>query len=326
MMRLLPALFSPAGRRARLSILIFHRVLPTADELRPGDVDAATFDWQMALMAKTFNVLPLAEACVRLKRGTLPARSACITFDDGYADNIEVAVPILARHGLHATFFVASGYLDGGRMWNDSVIEWVRGIPTKQLDLRSKGFGSYPLATAADRRSAIGALISELKYLPMEQRTERVDDLVNTHPVTLPTDLMMTHAQVRDLLAAGMEVGGHTVTHPILARIDTDAAYAEIADGKRKLEEITGRPIRLFAYPNGKPTQDYSPEHVRLVREMGFEAAVSTVWGAAHRQCDLFQLPRFTPWQRTTSKFQLEMLRNYTRRGMPTTADALPSA
>ena len=97
------AMFSPAGRRAKLSTLIYHRVLPEPDPLRTGDPDAATFRWQMGLLARHFNVLPLPEAARRLQDGTLPARAACVTFDDGYADNFTIALPILREAGIPAT-------------------------------------------------------------------------------------------------------------------------------------------------------------------------------------------------------------------------------
>ncbi|MEJ2346942.1 MAG: polysaccharide deacetylase family protein [Gammaproteobacteria bacterium] len=322
MMRSISALLSPRGRLARLPILIFHRVLPSRDPLRPGDPDAATFEWQMKLVARQFNVLPLSEACERWGQRSLPARALCITFDDGYADNVELALPILKRHGLHSTFFIATGFMNGGRMWNDTVIEWVRGLQEGELDLRSLDLGVRSIRTIEDKRSTLGAVLTSLKYLPLERRLEHVGKLVDDRADRLPTDLMMTDAQVNELLAEGMEVGGHTVNHPILARVDHDTALWEIQEGKRQLEEITGHAVRLFAYPNGKPGIDYGPEHVQMVREAGFAAAVSTAWGAGRRSSDLFQLPRFTPWQRSPTQFHMEMMRNYMRRGMPAAADS----
>ena len=116
--------------------------------------------------------------------------------------------------------------------------------------------------------------------------------------------------QVRQLHQAGMEIGGHTVNHPIIARLPAPAARQEIADGKAALEAMIGAPVRLFAYPNGKPGQDYQAEHVAMVKQLGFDAAVSTSWGAARAGSDLFQLPRFTPWDRDQLRFTLRMMKN----------------
>lgn len=311
---LLKSIAALGGVRQRLSILIYHRVLPQPDPLFPDELDAARFERQLALVNDCFRLVPLRDGLRGLREGALPPRAACITFDDGYADNAEIALPILQRHGAPATFFVASGFLDGGRMWNDTVIELVRRAPAT-VDLTRAGFGVLQLDTIAQRQAAIGALLGQLKYLPLEQRQERVDLLCKLIPVALPDDLMMRSAQVRQLHAAGMEIGGHTVRHPILARIDAAAARREIADGKEALEALTGSPVRSFAYPNGKPGQDYLAEHARMAREIGFDAAVSTSWGAAGPASDPFQLPRFTPWDQGRARFVLRMLQNMRRDG-----------
>jgi len=109
---------------------------------------------------------------------------------------------------------------------------------------------------------------------------------------------------------AGLDVGAHTVRHPILAELSAEDAWSEIAESKRELEALLQRPVTLFAYPNGKPGSDYRGEHVRMVKEAGYTAAVSTAWGAATRDSDVLQLPRFTPWSRNPLKFDLMMLRN----------------
>ena len=126
MFRLPMGLLSPAGPKARLSILIFHRVHQQRDPLFPGEVDATDFDNICAWARSMFNVLPLDEAVTRHASHSLPERALSITFDDGYADNHDVAMPILRKHGITATFFIASGFLNGGRMWNDTAIEAMR--------------------------------------------------------------------------------------------------------------------------------------------------------------------------------------------------------
>jgi peptidoglycan/xylan/chitin deacetylase (PgdA/CDA1 family) len=122
---------------------------------------------------------------------------------------------------------------------------------------------------------------------------------------------MMTTAQVQQLHGAGMAIGGHTVNHPILARLDVAEARREMMEGKAALEAMTGEPVRLFAYPNGKPHEDYQAEHVALARELGFEAAVSTAWGARREPADVYQLPRFTPWDRDPLRFVVRLARNF---------------
>lgn len=299
----------------RLSILIYHRVVPEPDPLVPELVCAKEFDWQLAVLGRWFTVLPLREAVARIRSDTLPIRAACVTFDDGYADNATLALPILRRRGVPATFFLATSFIDGGRMWNDSVIETIRRARGETLDARCIALGTLSISTIDLRRRAIQKVLAALKYLPLEERQRRVQALGVETSQPLPSDLMMTAEQVRRLHASGMEIGAHTVTHPILARLSPEHADNEIRESKRRLEAITGSPISLFAYPNGKPGRDYCREHVGMVRKQGFEAAVSTARGVAHTASDPFQLPRFTPWDRTPGKFLLRLLLNTFRTG-----------
>lgn len=299
---------SPRGTRARLSVYIWHRVAPTPDPMFPGELHAERFARTLGWIKRWFNVLPLDEAVRRLSDGALPARAAAITFDDGYADNLTVAAPILQAAGLHATFFVATGYLDGGRMWNDGLIEAVRRSPLDVLD--TPQWGRFSLADWRGREAAALRLIDQIKYLEPTDREQAVVDVARAAHTTLPTDLMMSSAQVVQLHRLGFAIGAHTVSHPILAKISLPRAREEIGGGRDALERLIGARVPLFAYPNGKPGRDYLPEHVALVRELGFDAAVSTAWGASASGDDIFQLRRFTPWDAGRLRFGIRMAQN----------------
>jgi len=313
-MRALFQLLSPAGQQARLTVLIFHRVLREPDALFPDEVDAARFDTLLSWVASWFNVLPLDTAIQQLHQGSLPARAAALSFDDGYADNHDVALPLLRKHGLPCSFFVATGFLDGGRMWNDTLIEAVRLSQLSTLDLRGlvdgrgEDLGQHVLGEDANRRAALGRLIERVKYLAPEPRQACVDAIAARAEVCPPDDLMMSSEQVRALHRAGMQIGAHTVSHPILATLDPQTAADEIGRSRDALQALLGHKVGLFAYPNGRPGADYLPDvHPAMVRELGFEAAVSTRWAAARRSDDVFQIPRFTPWDRGRLKFGLRL-------------------
>jgi peptidoglycan/xylan/chitin deacetylase (PgdA/CDA1 family) len=308
--KLLLSLRSPAGPNARLSVLIFHRVLTEPDALFPEEIHARRFDELCGWLAAWFNVLPLDQAVARLKDGTLPARAACITFDDGYADNYSVAMPILQRHGLTATFFIATGFLDGGRMWNDTIIETIRACQGAVLDLSALGLGSHVLGTVTAQQAAIASLIGQIKYHPVAQRISLTEEIARIAKVQPPQNLMMTSAEVKAMRQAGMQIGAHTVSHPILASLVDDQARQEIGDSKRFLEQLLGELVTVFAYPNGKPGEDYSPQSVEVVRSLGFDAAVSTQWGVSRKGDDPLQIKRFTPWDKTRLRFGLRLLRN----------------
>jgi len=312
---LLRAAATLASRRGpgSLLVLIFHRVLPARDALLPDEPDAADFSAQMDLIERNFSVLPLRAAVQRLRSNSLPARSLCITFDDGYANNCEVALPILKARGIPATVFVAPGFLSGGRMFNDTVIEAVRRAPA-ELDLTREGFGRHALPDDAARVRAISAILPVLKYLPQAERLQRAATVAERVGAELPDDLMMTEDQVRRLHREGIEIGAHTVNHPILANVDEITARREIVESKARLEEMIGARVSSFAYPNGGPTRDYTARDVVLAREAGFDVALSTAWGAATPERDPHQIPRIAPWDRTAFRFGLRLVRAYVER------------
>jgi peptidoglycan/xylan/chitin deacetylase (PgdA/CDA1 family) len=309
MIEKLPLLAWP--RQQGLTTLIFHRVLPEIDPMRPGEPGLIQFEQLMRFIALNFTVLPLRESVDRLVRGILPHRTCSITFDDGYADNFTLALPILEKYRLPATVFVATGYLDGGRMFNDAVIDALARSPRQLLDLSELELGSYSIATSEEKRNAIGAILGKLKYRPPEQRDVEVTRLIELcESGPLPSDIMLTSDQVGELSRRGIEIGGHTVAHTILTTLDDKWAQREIFEGKKQLEELTGKPVTVFAYPNGRPQQDYAAHHVSMVREAGFDVAVTTAYGVANPATDLLQLPRFTPWSRSPVRASFQLLRN----------------
>lgn len=309
---------SPSGAGGRLQILIFHRVLARPDPLFPDDLAADDFDLICTRARRLHNVLALDEAVRRLRDGKLPERAAAITFDDGYADNHDVAMPILARHGLPATFFIATGYLGSGVMWNDWIIEAVRRTARASVQLADVAPGpaeALALGTPSERRHAIRRAIGRAKYLEPLQRQEFVRAFAAVLGAEDPPQLMMSPAQVRQMRMGGMQIGAHTVSHPILLGRDASTVRDEIVGSRDALQALLDEPVRLFAYPNGKAGVDFGPDTTELVRQAGFEAAVTTEPGVADVHTDLMQLPRFSPWERDELRFTWRLVQNVGRSG-----------
>lgn len=293
-----------------LLIVSYHRVLSVPDPLLPGEPDVQQFCRQLDWLQGCFHILTVKEAVRRRRTGALSPRSLCITFDDGYANNAEIAVPELARRGIAATFFVASGYTRGLNMWNDQVIEAVRRAPDG-FDLAELGLRACVLGDDQSRIVAIGLLLAAFKYRPPAERARCVARLCEATQMSAPGPLMMNESQVRAVADAGMEVGAHTVSHPILTSLPEDEARREIVHGKGQLEDMIGRPVVSFAYPNGRPKTDYRRTHVDMVRAAGYESAVSTAWGSVRADSDVLQLPRVVPWDRTRARYLMRLMRCY---------------
>jgi peptidoglycan/xylan/chitin deacetylase (PgdA/CDA1 family) len=240
-----------AVRRGGPVVLCYHRVGdPTGSPYDRAAWDATPeeFDEQLAFLAENFEVVgPDAE----LRRGRV-----LITFDDGYRDNHDVAWPLLRRHGLTATFFVTTGFIDDGRpAWWDQ-IAW---------SVRSRG--------GTDEE--IRAQLERYKQLPGDETAAFLAELA-TAP--MPQDVWMTWDHVRALRDGGMTIGGHSVTHPVLSRLTPREQQAEIEHCGERLRQELGQPMRWFSYPVG--LRDAFDEHTRAaLRAAGVERAFS-LYGA----------------------------------------------
>lgn len=274
----------------------------------PDEVDATRFSWQMALVRRYCAPLALSEGVRRLVDGTLPPRAVAITFDDGYADNASVAWPILSGLGVPATFYIAPGFLDGGVMWNDVVIESIRRASLATLDSEWPQPASAAVDAASRRASLAEEIIRDIKHLPPAERLTRAEGVRRRALISPPTDLMMTRLEVRALSAAGAGIGAHTMTHPILRTLPDSEAVDEITGSRDALELITGQRIDSFAYPNGRRDADYTVRDRDLVASLGFDYAASTNWGVCASSSDVFQLPRFTPWDRSPERWLARLL------------------
>lgn len=296
-------------RGGRVCILNYHRVLQSADPLLESEPDIQTFHWQMELLSDCFNVIPLPEAVERLASDCIPPRAVCISFDDGYRSVHDFALPILKKFNLPATVFVTSGYVDGGVMWNDQIISAIQLLSSRQLDLRELGLGLHSLESTSDRQAAMNNITNKSKYLPPAARDDLSKKLRSLTADCPAHSLMLDRKMIANLVDQGIEIGAHTITHPILTRLDDETARREIADCKEHLESITGCRARLFAYPNGKFGVDFDHRHARMAQEAGFMAAFTTSIGAATCSHDRFQLPRSRPWDETPMRFALRLLR-----------------
>ena len=297
------------GRTSRLPIIVHHRVLERPDPLLPDTIDARALDEHFEMLARLFTVLPLDEAVEMAAEGTLPRRAVSITFDDGYRDNIDVALPILKKHRLTATVYLASSFLDGGRMFCDTAIECARRLPTGEVDLSAFGLGRREVSDVPSRIRVGSEINNAVKYRPLAEREalcERIEALVDE---PLPDDLMMTSDQVTRSSREGITFGGHTVNHPNLAGLDAETARREIVHNREAITSLTGKAPRSFAYPFGKPGTNYTTSTMALVREAGYTSAVSMSWGVATVDAQRFQLPRFGPAERHGKAFYTRMLK-----------------
>jgi peptidoglycan/xylan/chitin deacetylase (PgdA/CDA1 family) len=296
-LRLAGDLHSPAA-----AILMYHSVLPEpavqADSLGGIIHSEVEFRAQMELLAREFHPVSLDELAKRFQAGhDLPKRSVVVTFDDGYADNYEVAMPILDRFSVPAVFYATVDCVENRKLpWPSRLRFAFRNTKlTAWADPLSK---SWTLSDPPHREQAYLAacdVCCRLSGAAQEEFVQRIEQELNARLPVESGSLMMTYDQLRGLTLRGHIVGSHTITHPNMAQLKPEDAHRELAESKQRLELHMGQPINHFSYPCPALTPHWSERTVEQSRALGYETAVTTDGGLAQRGDNLLRLKRLRP-------------------------------
>ena len=309
-------------RRPRAVVLVYHRVGERGLDPWHLTIDPEIFAGQMETLARDWSPLSLAELVEGFVSRRLPERAVAVTFDDGYADNLEVAAPILLDHGIPATLFVATDLVDaGGPPWWDelaSLLLGPAGLPPTLTLSSGGGRWEIPPLAAGERRSATNALPPweaepgtrlrvhyevwlALRALDTPTRESALDEIAEWAGVSRPSGhVLLTWEQLRELAALpGFDLGAHTLTHPALPNCSPEEARAEIAGGADRLRARIGVEVEQFAYPFGT----WSRSVAQLVAELGFRAAYTTDRHAISWSSSPHALPRVPAEARAPGEF-----------------------
>jgi peptidoglycan/xylan/chitin deacetylase (PgdA/CDA1 family) len=257
-------------------------------------VSPSAFERHVAYLAAHYHVLPLPEAVARIReRRPLPANAVVLTFDDGYADNLEAA-RILHRHGASGTFYLTAACLGGGEpFWPSEVRMLIGRIPPQRLTLRAPGRRIHiACSSPGERAAAITQITHLLKSYPIPVREQLRRQLRERAPDYRMPTIMLDWEEVGEMVRLGMTIGAHTLTHANLPSAGLDAAGREIATSKAVIERRIGRDVTMFSYPNGGAEAYYTPELQRAVARAGFQAATTSRNGFATAASDLYALER----------------------------------
>ena len=286
------AVFRAMNRR-RILVLTYHRF---TDSPRPGRTSAALLASQLDYLTKHYTVLPLSLVEERIRDGQrLPPATAAVTVDDGYSDFHDVAWPVLRRRKIPATLFVVTDFVDRRRwIWTD-IIPFV--IGRTRLDHISVDVAGTRVDTALKpdgaRRAAASRVNALLKHQPDEVKEATIHRIAAYCGIALPATPPAEHAsctwaQLRAMSAAGIEIGSHTVTHPILTHVSAERLQGELEGSRERLHEMLGRAPTVFCYPNGS--------YNRIVRDAvgraGYGLAVTSDSGLNDATVDPLALRR----------------------------------
>lgn len=313
--RLAGALLGPLAREltgSRPRILFYHRFSPGGVRaLRPDDLEA-----QLAFLCRHFSPVPLARITEALAGGApLPRRAVALTIDDGYRDFIDYAYPLLERYEVPATFYVVSGFAAGRLwLWFDRLRFVCEHASTPVLAIRDPAAaGAYPLSSAADRERTWDRLATRCLSLPTAAREALIAEAARAGEVALPAGpppgfAAASFPELGRLDPALVEIGAHTVSHPILSQCDDAEIEREVGGSVRELATALGRPVRAFCYPNGRP-EDFDARAVAAVAAAGCTSATASTGMLVPAAADRYALPRFgAASERSTFRHELDGL------------------
>ena len=313
--------FGPSPFRAtryarRFQILIYHKISPDAHPFfRP--LDPALFEKQIAFLRDSYNILNLQELVERSQHGEIPERAVAITFDDGYRDNYTWALPVLKKYSVPATLFVTTGAIGNRQvLWYDRIFDAFRYATTKRAHLRNLKEFEVDLDSEASAKRSLELTIRRAKQLAGGARLKLVEEIEQTLQPDLRSNSrvpMLSWDEIREMQQAGVRFGSHTVTHPILSRVEKAQLKMELTESKMELEAHLKMPVVGFAYPNGQPS-DYNEDVKKLLWEAGYLYAVTTNPGFNTVYQDPLELRRGQPWQKDMGLFRLKFFLQRHRR------------
>jgi len=263
-------------------ILAYHNFSDLGKTL-PNEVGIAAARNQLEYLRRHFRVIPLSRLVEQLTSGApFEPHAVVLTIDDGRRNCYDFFFPLLKEFGMPATFFVVSSFIRRDDwVWTDKVL-WLAEQPQAPGEL------------AGDR---IAGFFKTVNQMRPQARNSHIESIARGMGVSIPQDPPSKYApcswsELREMADSGLvEIGSHTVTHPVLASVSDREAWQELTVSRAQIEEGLGREVKSFCFPNGKPS-DYRPSHLQQVRDAGYTSAVVTRFGMAFSGSDPYELPR----------------------------------
>ncbi|BDS05308.1 hypothetical protein NT6N_03480 [Oceaniferula spumae] len=265
-------------------------------------LDIEGFRHTAKMFEKHYNVISLQNLTVMMEAGVeIPPNTVVLTFDDGYASNYHLALPVLEEFGLHATVFASTGFIEGESFqWPDRIEYAIDHCSERVLHLEFEGLPeTLNLATIDKKKAALVLLDRALKLIPQERHLESLAHIEERAGAALaddpsPADIYkpMTWDQVRMMdQSKYASIGAHTHIHAILGNCSPAFARQDMRHCTELLEQKAGITNPAFAYPNGQPG-DFNADTQQILRELGYSVALTTVMGFNQKHQDLMELKR----------------------------------
>jgi peptidoglycan/xylan/chitin deacetylase (PgdA/CDA1 family) len=279
-------------------IVMFHRF---SSQPKKNCVSSVELEKQIIYLKKRFNLLPLSQLRQCIEEGrSAPNNSIVLTIDDGYRDFYDVAYPIFKKHGVPATLYVTTGFINQELwLWPDK-IAWLLDCASsvnKTIDFGQSEYGNIKIADVdeSNRHQIWSQITSYLLAVDDKQKHEWIDyfarELGKSLPEMPPDEYVAcSWTELEEMQNNGIEVGGHTHTHPSLGQVSDEQLYCELNTCMNLLDENLGKRQRDFCFPNGQPN-DYNQKVKNVTKRVGFKSAVTAFYDALGTN-DLFEMRR----------------------------------
>lgn len=260
---------------SQIAILMYHRVSPNNNDMFLQSLTPESFEKQIQHFQSEFTIIDLEELVKsRISSCSLPKKVAVITFDDGYKDNYTYAYPILQKYDAPATIFIATGYINTGKLFWWDIIGYLC-KHTHVGELKLNGVCNCSMKTESDRMNAKFQITQKLRRLSESQKWPIIKGLLEASEVILPhnlgKDLILSWSEIERMAEGGITFGAHTVNHSILTKEPLEVAKKEIVQSKKEIEDMLGREVSTFSYPDGC----FNNEIIDIVRKSGFTCAAA---------------------------------------------------
>ncbi len=255
------------------------------------------FKQQMEYFLNTYEIISLDQLAQYIReKKSLPPKAVAITFDDGYLDNYLYAYPFLKAHHIPATIFLATGYIEANKLfWWDKIGYLLKHSNQRQFHLDE--LGEFSLVSDIDVPRIQSKIATPMKALSEDRRSFLINKLSEISGADIPPDLtkgiILSWDRIKEMSNDGISFGAHSVNHPVLTNIPLSHARWEIKQSKTDIETVLNKNVSAFAYPNG----DYNTDLISVVKESGYDCAVSFTPGKFLRPEDnIYALNRFPAW------------------------------
>lgn len=285
-----------------LTVLCYHRVMNYLEAGQFSNLvvncSPESFENEICFLMKHYNIISIEKAVEGLQPGnTLPPGSLGITFDDGYKDNYTNVFPILKKYELAVTIFLTTDFIDNDKnlIWTDRVTYLIDNTKRRFVDIPGPGYHS--LTNKRQKEGAKIKIIEGLKKMNNGEKDKIIESLHKELAVEIKNDIAkgvyLSSGEIFEMSKSNVSFGSHGCSHSILTKINLDEARLEIVNSKKKIEQITCKNVKFFAYPNGTPF-DFNSEIIEVLKTAGYEAAFTTIYGVNRKDAnpDMFSLKR----------------------------------